>query len=73
MKKRVYLENTMWQDPIVEEVHAIREQLLAQFEGDLHKYCEFVRALPATGHIANPPSMPNNATPSDTKTSLKTD
>ena len=33
----------MWKDPIVEEVHAIREQLLAQFGGDLHKYCEYAR------------------------------
>ena len=37
----------MWQDPIVEEVHVIREQLLAQFDGDFHKYCEYVHALPA--------------------------
>jgi hypothetical protein len=33
----------MWNDPIVEEVHAIREQLLAQFGGDLHKFCEYAR------------------------------
>ena len=36
----------MWKDPIVEEIHTIRAQLLAHFEGDLHKYCEFVRTQP---------------------------
>lgn len=39
----------MWEDTIVEEVHAIREQLLAQFGGDLHKYCEYVRTHPVKG------------------------
>lgn len=38
----------MWEDTIVEEVHALREQLLARFGGDLHQYCEYVRALPKT-------------------------
>lgn len=42
----------MWEDPIVEEVHAIREQLLARFGGDLHKYCEYVRSLPALASSA---------------------
>lgn len=36
----------MWQDPIVEEVHAIREQLLAQFDGDVRKYCAYVQSHP---------------------------
>ena len=38
----------MWEDAIVEEVHALREQLLARFGGDLHQYCEYVHALPKT-------------------------
>lgn len=37
----------MWEDSIVEEVHAIRAQLLARFGGDLHQYCEYVRTHPA--------------------------
>ena len=37
----------MWEDTIVKEVHALREQLLARFGGDLHQYCEYVRALPS--------------------------
>lgn len=37
----------MWEDTIVEEVHAIRAQLLARFGGDLHQYCEYVRTHPA--------------------------
>ena len=41
----------MWEDPIVEEVHAIREQLLARFGGDLQKYCEYVRLLPSPSGI----------------------
>ena len=38
----------MWKDNIVEEVHTLREQLLARFGGDLHQYCEYVHALPKT-------------------------
>ena len=34
----------MWKDPIVEEIHAIRAQLLARFDGDFGKYCAHVRA-----------------------------
>jgi hypothetical protein len=36
----------MWEDTIVEEVHAIRAQLLARFGGNLHQYCEYVRTHP---------------------------
>lgn len=60
----------MWEDPIVEEVHAIREQLLARFGGDFHKYCEYVLALPAAGDATNTPTMPI-AVPADAGTSLK--
>jgi len=37
----------MWEDPIVEELHAVRAQLLARFGGDLHKYCDYVMSLPS--------------------------
>ena len=34
----------MWKDPIVEEIHAIRAELLARFDGDFGKYCAHVRS-----------------------------
>ena len=37
----------MWEDLIVDEVHAIREELMARFGQDLHRYCEYVASLPA--------------------------
>ena len=50
----------MWQDPIVEEVHAIRAQLLAQFGGDVHRYCAYVPSQPtALGTLAAPSSLLN--------------
>ena len=60
----------MWEDPIVEEVHAIRDQLLARFGGDFHKYCEYVLSLPAATDGANRPTMPI-AAPADSSPRLK--
>ncbi len=51
----------MWEDTIVEEVHAIREQLLAQFGGDLHKYCEYVRTHPVKGLEPDKAALPNQS------------
>ena len=48
----------MWEDPIVEEVHAVREQLLARFGGDFQKYCEYVRSLPTPGKASGQPLPP---------------
>ena len=31
---------TAWQDPIVQELHALREQLVAKYQGDMHAYSE---------------------------------
>ena len=53
----------MWRDTIVEEVHAIREQLLARFGGDLHKYCEYVRLLPAHTDTACNAALPQSRPP----------
>ena len=53
----------MWEDPIVEEVHAIREQLLARFDGDLHRYCEYVRSLPTPAKAAAAQGVPPSAEP----------
>lgn len=33
-----------WNDPIVQELHAIREKLSEKFQGDLHAYSEAARA-----------------------------
>lgn len=60
----------MWEDPILEEVHAIREQLLARFGGDFHKYCQYVLSLPVQGDAPNSPTMPT-AVPADAGTRLK--
>ena len=32
-----------WKDPIVEEVHDIRRQLMVEFGNDFHKLCEHLR------------------------------
>ena len=31
---------TPWQDPIVHELHALRERLVAQYNGDIHAYAQ---------------------------------
>jgi hypothetical protein len=33
----------MWKDPIVEEIHRIREELAAKFNYDMHAICEDLR------------------------------
>jgi hypothetical protein len=33
-----------WRDPIVEELHELRAQLLEKYHGDLHAYSEAARA-----------------------------
>ena len=30
----------MWKDPVVDEVRAARQRILARFDGDVIKYCE---------------------------------
>ena len=62
----------MWEDTIVEEVHTIREQLLARFGGDLHKYCEYVRLLPAHTDTAHQSALPPAPSP-DVNSGLKAD
>jgi hypothetical protein len=62
----------MWEDPIVEEVHAIREQLLARFGGDLHKYCEYVESLSTGADEARKPAMHGTASPHPSA-AMKTD
>lgn len=31
---------TTWQDPIVQELHALREKLVEQYNGDMHAYAQ---------------------------------
>jgi hypothetical protein len=31
---------TTWQDPIVQELHTLREQLVEQYNGDMHAYAQ---------------------------------
>jgi hypothetical protein len=33
-----------WRDPIVEEIHAVRQQLLEKYQGDLHTFSEAATA-----------------------------
>jgi hypothetical protein len=35
----------MWEDPIVAEIHEIRAQLLARFEGDVAAYYDYIQQL----------------------------
>lgn len=36
---------TAWVDPIVAEIHATRERIVADSGGDLHALCEKLRAM----------------------------
>ena len=40
----------MWQDPIVEEIHKIREALAAQFQYDVQALGKFFQAQQAAEH-----------------------
>lgn len=33
----------MIEDPIVEETHRVRSEIAAEFEGDVHKFFEYLR------------------------------
>jgi len=51
----------MWKDPIVEEIHAIREQLAAEHGNDLHKIVAHVKAVQqeyGNKLISRPPRRP---------------
>lgn len=56
----------MWNDPIVEEVHAIRARLAEAQDGDLHRIAEHFRAAQqryATRVVSFPPRRPAGWTP----------
>jgi hypothetical protein len=33
-------QTTTWQEPIVQELHVLREQLVEQYNGDIHAYAQ---------------------------------
>jgi hypothetical protein len=48
----------MWQDPIVEEIHKVREALAAQFQYDVQALGKFFQAQQAAEHrvvVTRPP------------------
>jgi hypothetical protein len=48
----------MWQDPIVEEIHKIREALAAKFQYDVQELGKFFQAQQAAEHrevVSRPP------------------
>jgi hypothetical protein len=51
----------MWQDPIVEEIHRIREEHAKKFNYDLHAICEDIRKKQAQSGrkvVSRPPRRP---------------
>jgi hypothetical protein len=51
----------MWQDPIIEELHAIRAAIAEQHGNDLHKIAEHFRAREAAStreKVSFPPKRP---------------
>jgi len=56
----------MWRDPIVEEIHRIRDEHARKFGYDLHAMCEDIRQKQAASGrqvVTRPPRKPvvNNA------------
>lgn len=44
-------QNKKWEDPIVAEVHAIREKMMAEYNNDLHAFAaEIMRRQARTKH-----------------------
>jgi hypothetical protein len=44
MKANLKTTQAGWHDPIVEELHAVRQKLVEQYQGDLHTYSQAARA-----------------------------
>jgi hypothetical protein len=59
----------MWEDPIVAEVHRIRQEILAEYDGDLHSMLEDIRGRSAKGEfgdriVRHPPRLAQPQPPS---------
>ena len=53
----------MWRDPIVEEIHRIRDEHAKKFEYDLHAICEDLRKQQITSGrkvVSRQPRKPQN-------------
>ena len=56
----------MWTDPVVDEIHQIRQKMLAELGGDTHAFMEKIRAEQAAStrviikNKANPKLVINN-------------
>ena len=61
----------MIRDPIVDEVHAIREAMLARLDGDLRAMCEDVRRGQAAAGIALVAYPPRRVDPPETTPTKK--
>ena len=50
----------MWRDPIVEEIHRVRDEPARKFGYDLHAICEDIREKQATSgrKLVTPPAGP---------------
>ena len=51
----------MWRDPIVEEIHRVRDEQATKFGDDLHAICEDIRKRQATSQrklVTRPPRKP---------------
>ncbi len=49
-----------WQDPIVQELHAIREKLVEKYQGNLHEYSTAARAHTLALGFKFAPTQPPN-------------
>ena len=53
----------MWTDPVVDEIHQIRQKMLAEVGGDIHAFMAKIRAEQAAGgrviiESTRPPKFP---------------
>jgi hypothetical protein len=44
MNAKLRISQAEWHDPVVEEIHAMRQQLHEKFQGDLHAYSQAATA-----------------------------
>lgn len=44
MNAKLPIAQAEWRDPVVEEIHAIRQQLLEKYQGDLHTFSKVATA-----------------------------
>jgi hypothetical protein len=57
------MKTEKWTDPIVDEIHRVREEIDAEFDHDLHKLCEFLREREQTREASNGVNPPETRIP----------